>query len=312
MDEAQELTIRTCPGEGGQRIDTWLSGKLDGMSRSRVQALIKAGFVKVRGNRVKTHAKVARGMEVAVTIPAVAPPEVLGEDIPLDVLHEDSDIVVINKPAGLVVHPAAGHPSGTLVNALLFHCSDLAGIGGEMRPGIVHRLDKDTSGVMVAVKNERAMNILARQFKNGKVSKEYVAIVHGIPDPPSGRLETLIGRSKVDRKKMSVEPVSAGRVAITNYEVAEKVGDYCVVRIRIETGRTHQIRVHMAHIGHPVAGDRQYGGRKAARQDDAYPSRQMLHAEMLAFNHPDTGKRVTFKAPLPEDMRRFLRQLRAV
>jgi 23S rRNA pseudouridine1911/1915/1917 synthase len=144
------------------------------------------------------------------------------------------------------------------------------------------------------------------------VSKEYVAIVHGIPDPPSGRLETLIGRSKVDRKKMSVEPVSAGRVAITNYEVAEKAGDYCVVRVRIETGRTHQIRVHMAHIGHPVAGDRQYGGRKAAVQDDAYPSRQMLHAEMLAFNHPGTNKRVTFKAPLPEDMRKFLRQLRAV
>ncbi|MDD4872204.1 MAG: RluA family pseudouridine synthase, partial [Kiritimatiellae bacterium] len=245
-----------------------------------------------------------------VTIPPVAPVEVTGENIPLDGVYEDSDIIVVNKPAGLVVHPAAGHPSGTLVNALLYHCSDLAGVGGEMRPGIVHRLDKDTSGVMVAVKNERAMNILARQFKNNRVGKEYVAVVHGIPDPRSGRIETLIGRSGSDRKKMSVAPVSKGRVAITNYEVVEEFGDFCLVRLKIETGRTHQIRVHMAHIGHPVAGDGQYGGRKTLKHDELHPARQMLHAAVLSFNHPGTNKRVTFKAPIPDEIKEFITRLR--
>jgi len=310
--ETRTIEIVVGPGERGQRLDLWLSARIPDMSRSRLQALIKAGFVTLNGKQsVKMHAKVAKAMKVSVTIPPVAPAEVVGENIPLDIVHEDGDVIVVNKPAGLVVHPAAGHHTGTLVNALLYHCKDLAGVGGEIRPGIVHRLDKDTSGVMVAVKNERAMSILARQFKNTRVGKEYMAIVHGIPQPQSGRIETLIGRSKTDRKKMSVAPASAGRVAITNYEVIERLGDFSLVRINLETGRTHQIRVHMAHIGHPVAGDKQYGGRKVLGHDDFYPARQMLHAATLSFNHPENGKRVTFKAQLPDDMKQLLERLRA-
>jgi len=295
--------------ERGQRLDAWLCSKLAGMSRSRIQALIKAGCVRMNGRTGKrAHAKVAKRMQVEVTIPPVAPAELEGEDIPLDVIHEDESIIVINKPAGMVVHPAAGHSSGTLVNALLHHCKDLGGLGGEMRPGIVHRLDKDTSGVMVVAKNERAMNIIARQFKNSKVAKQYVAVVHGVPEPGNGRIETLIGRNRNDRKKMIVTRDS-GRNAITNYTCEEKLGSFSLVRIRPETGRTHQIRVHMAHIGHPVAGDKQYGVRKNASCAEC-PERQMLHAEFLSFNHPEGGKRVEFKAPLPADMKRFVSRIR--
>jgi len=309
--EIQKHMLAVGPGERGERLDVWLCEKLPGLSRSRIQALIKNGYVTLNGRRsIKVHAKVAKAMQVEVAIPPVAPAEVVGENIPLDVIHEDSDIIIINKPAGLVVHPAAGHPSGTLVNALLYHCSDLAGIGGEMRPGIVHRLDRDTSGVMVVAKNERAMTLLARQFKAGSVGKEYIALVHGVPDPRSGRIETLIGRSRNDRKKMSVDPASAGRVAITNYEVVRELGRYSMLRIRIETGRTHQIRVHMAHAGYPVAGDLQYGGRKTLKRGGIYPARQMLHAGTLSFIHPGKNKKVVFKAPLPADMNLFIQQLK--
>jgi len=309
--EIQKYTITVGPGERGERLDVWLCTKIPGVSRSRIQALIKGGFVTLNGRcSVKVHAKVGKAMQVEVVIPAVAPAEVAGENIPLNIIHEDSDIIVVDKPAGLVVHPAAGHPSGTLVNALLYHCSDLAGIGGEMRPGIVHRLDRDTSGAMVVAKNERAMTLLARQFKAGGVGKEYVAVVHGIPDPRSGRIETLIGRSRTDRKKMSVDPASAGRVAITNYEVTKILDGFSIVRINIETGRTHQIRVHMAHMGCPVAGDVQYGGRKTLKRGGGYPARQMLHAGSLSFIHPANNKRVVYKAPLPGDMKKFINQLK--
>lgn len=298
----------------GLRLDVWLNRQMPGFSRSRVQALIRAGNVLVDGHRTRSHCRVTDGLEAHVEIPAPVPTELVPENIPLEVLHEDSFIVVLNKPAGLVVHPAGGHWTGTLANALLAHCKDLAGIGGEMRPGIVHRLDRDTTGAMVVAKNDRAMEVLARQFKKALVHKEYVALVHGAPDPATGRIETMIGRSRHDRKKMSTKPV-AGRRAVTNYEVAERFKDCSLVRLVIETGRTHQIRVHMTHIGHPVVGDQQYGrkrgGRRASAGIDLFAvPRQMLHAEVLRFKHPKDMKPVEFRAPLPGDMADLLARLR--
>jgi len=293
----------------GCRLDVWLAGRLPGLSRARVQALIRGGHVTVAGAASRPHAKLRRGMEVAVRIPPAVQAGPEAEDIPLRVLYEDGDIVVIDKPAGLVVHPAAGHPSGTLVNALLHRCRDIAGVGGARRPGIVHRLDKDTTGVMVAAKNDSAMEALAAQFKAGAVAKEYAAVVQGAPRPRAGRIETPIGRSRRDRKKMSARP-ARGRAAVTRYEVAEELGAHALLRVWIETGRTHQIRVHLAHIGHPVAGDRQYGRRGAAGAREE-PARQMLHARRLSFRHPRGGEPATFEAPLPADMEAFIAALRA-
>lgn len=288
-----------------------MSAHLPDLSRTRVQALIKSGHAHIEGLRAQAHTKVREGMRVEVVIPPVAPAGLAPEDIPLDILYEDNDIIVVNKPAGLVTHPAAGHASGTLVNALLHHCADIAGIGGEMRPGIVHRLDKDTSGIMVSVKNDHAMDELSRQFKAGQVLKEYLAVVRGIPARKSGRIETLIGRSRHDRKKMTARTqavANKSRLAATNFKIIETFVEAALLRIRIETGRTHQIRVHMAHIGHPVIGDRQYGGRTNAV--GLMAPRQMLHAEFLAFTHPRNAVRMEFRAPLPDDMANLLETLR--
>ena len=295
-----------------ERLDAWLAARLEGVSRSRIQALIVSGAIRVDGGPVRPNLRLRGGMEVEVALPPPAPAAPAPEDIPLRVLFEDADVIVIDKPAGLVVHPAAGHAAGTLVNALLHRCADLAGIGGERRPGIVHRLDKDTSGAMVVAKNERAMASLVGQFKAGQVRKEYVALVHGVPMPPSGTVDTLIGRSSHDRKKMSAEP-SRGRRAVTHYRVAEVLGDCAFLRVRIETGRTHQIRVHLAHIGHPVLGDRQYGGRRergGSGGAERGALRQMLHAETLAFRHPRDARDVVCRAPLPADMAAVLAGLR--
>lgn len=302
------MKLRATPDDVGLRLDVWLTRRLPDLSRSRLQMLIKHGDITMGGKAVRPHAKVTEGLEVDVDIPPAVPVELAGEDIPLEILYEDSDIIVINKPAGLVVHPAAGHASGTLVNALLHHCGDLAGIGGELRPGIVHRLDKDTSGAMVAAKNEPAMAGLVDQFKQGQVRKEYLALVCGKPVPASGTVKTLIGRSPHDRKKMSAKPAT-GRMAVTHYQTQESWKEVSLLRVRIETGRTHQIRVHVAHIGHPVAGDRQYGRRQPALP--APVTRQMLHAETLAFRHPRTGKPLEFRAPLPADMKSLLDFLRS-
>jgi 23S rRNA pseudouridine1911/1915/1917 synthase len=284
---------------------------MGGVSRSRVQALIRQGHVAVAGRRAVAHLRTAPGLEADVRMPAPEPSDLTPEDIPLDVLFEDSDVLALNKPPGLVVHPAAGHRTGTLVNGLLHHCRDLAGVGGERRPGLVHRLDKDTSGVLVVAKNQAAMDSLAAQFRAAEVRKEYVALVRGVP-ASGGRIETLIGRSPRDRKKMSARP-ARGRRAVTHYEVAETFGDASRLRVRIETGRTHQIRVHLAHIGHPVLGDRQYGGSGARLSQTAgrpAAPRQMLHAEALAFRHPRTGREMRVTAPLPRDMAEFLGHLR--
>lgn len=289
------------------RLDTWLGERLPEHSRSQWQAQIKAGRVRVNGEPKKPHYLLKAGDAVEVERPAPRSVEIVPEDIPLDILFEDADLLVVNKPAGLVVHPAPGHDSGTLVNALLHHCRDLEGIGGEKRPGLVHRLDKDTTGALVVAKTEKAMASLARQFKSRRVRKDYAALVWGRPEPAAGTIRTLVGRNPHDRKKMSARPAS-GREAVTHYETAKSLGPVSLLRVRIETGRTHQIRVHLAHVGHPVVGDRQYG-RARDTELPAPAARQMLHAERLAFRHPRTNEPMEFTAPLPEDMRRLLRAL---
>lgn len=291
----------------GKRLDAWLAESEPEHSRARWQTLIKEGRVTVNAAAVKPNCKLHAGDRVQWTIPEPVSSEVLPEDIPLNILYEDPHIIVINKPAGLVVHPAAGNEDGTLVNALLHHCSDLAGIGGEKRPGIVHRLDKDTSGVMVVAKTEQSMAELARQFKARETEKEYMAIVRGVPEPPSGRIETTIGRHKIHRKKMAAN-VKHGRRAVSNYSVVETLNNAALVRVRIETGRTHQIRVHMAFLKHPILGDKLYARPQPA--DPLWPDRQMLHAAKLSFTHPNTSDRISFAPPLPEDMQAVLEKLR--
>ncbi|MBN1673850.1 MAG: RluA family pseudouridine synthase [Kiritimatiellae bacterium] len=305
----QPLTFVVPEADAGTRLDVWVARHAPGLSRSRVQALIRAGAIRVRGRRQKPHYPLPGGSSLTIEIPAAVGTELAPEPIPVDILHEDDDIVVVNKPAGLVVHPAAGHPAGTLVNALLYHCRVLPGIAGERRPGIVHRLDKNTSGVMVVAKHDAAMAGLVAQFKAGAVRKEYLALVWGLPKPAVGRLETLIGRSTQDRKKMSATP-KTGRTGVTRYEVLEHfAAGVSLLRVRIETGRTHQIRVHMAFMGHPVLGDAQYGtGRRTC--SPVRVQRQMLHALRLGLTHPGSGKPLQFLAPVPADMEEVLRRLR--
>ncbi|NCC51386.1 MAG: RluA family pseudouridine synthase [Spartobacteria bacterium] len=301
-------TAHVQPEEDGARLDVWLTQHEPDHSRARWQKLIQEGHVLVNGEVRKSRYEVHPGDEIFYEIP---PPEVSilePEDIALDILYEDSDVIVINKQPDLIVHPAPGHSTGTLVHALLHHCRDLAGIGGELRPGIVHRLDMDTSGAMVIAKNEFAMNDLQQQFRTRDVHKEYMTIVRGHPAPAHGTIDTLIARSVRDRKKMCVSSKS-GRNAITHYETIETYDHFALLRVTIETGRTHQIRVHMAHKGHPVLGDRQYG---RARYNDLAMEvqRQMLHAEKLSFNHPQTGEQICFIAPIHDDMRTVIRFLR--
>lgn len=311
LDPGEMLYETASDSDQGERLDVWISARIPEWSRTRIQDLIREGCVET-GGRVewKPRDRVISGATYCITLPAIEPVDVVAEDIPLNVLFEDSDLIVINKPPGLVVHPAPGHASGTLVNALLFYCHDLQGVGGELRPGIVHRLDKDTSGVMVAAKNQQTMDALSSQFQDRLVHKVYLAVVAGLPCPAAGRIETEIGRSRHDRKKMSTDTAS-GRTAVTNYKVTEVLKDFAVVRLHIETGRTHQIRVQMAHIGCPVAGDPVYGGNKSRLwKASGGCFRQMLHAESLAFTHPSTGVRMECAAPLPDDITAFISQQR--
>lgn len=291
-----------------QRLDAWLAAQRPELSRARVQDLIKSGQILLNGRSCKPSHGARPGDRLEVRLPAVRASNALPEDIPLEVLYEDGDLLAVNKPAGLVTHPAPGHDTGTLVNALLHHCRDLGGIGGERRPGIVHRLDKDTTGVLVVAKNEAALKNLVEQFKNRQVHKEYLALVWGLLTPAAGTIETLLGRSTHDRKKMSARPVR-GRVAVTHYETLETWPGLSLLRIRIETGRTHQIRVHMAHLGHPVVGDRQYG-RPRNIPLPAPVERQLLHAQSLSLAHPRTGGPLNCQAPLPPDFQTLLDALR--
>lgn len=275
----------------GERIDVFLA-RNGNISRSALVRLLKNGDVLVNGKPVAKNYRLSAGEEITVNIPAPVPPEAQGEDIPLEILYEDSDLLVINKPRGLVVHPGAGNQTGTLVNALINHCCDsLSGIGGVTRPGIVHRLDKDTAGLMLAAKNDAAHNALCAALQRREISRVYICIVRGLPKPESGVIEAPIGRHPVKRVCMAVVP--NGRFARTYYTVLEQFSGHSLVECKLDTGRTHQIRVHMAHIGHPILGDTLYGGGKGL---SGYNT-QMLQAYKLSFKHPTTGKTLNFQAP---------------
>lgn len=308
MDDLDEqLLTFTLPPDGIDRLDVWLAGQCDGFSRARIQGLMKAGLVTLNGAPVsRGSAKTHPGDRVTVSVPPPVPAEPEPEAIPLDILFEDDDLIVLNKPAGLVVHPAPGHLTGTLVNALLHHCPHLSGIGGVARPGIVHRLDQDTSGLLVVAKSQPAMGGLTRAFaSHATITKTYLALVHGTPRTCEGRLENLIGRCPFDRKKMAVVTKN-GKVAITNYRVLGTAEGLSLVACRIETGRTHQIRVHMsATLDCPIAGDAVYGRPGWDKRLTPVPARQLLHAWRLAFTHPVTRAPLAFTAPVPADFQAY-------
>jgi 23S rRNA pseudouridine1911/1915/1917 synthase len=286
----------------GERLDVFVARRLPSLTRSRVQRLIDDGAVTVAGARAKASLRLEAGQRVSVEVPPPAPARAAPEPIALDVIFEDGDVLAVNKPPGMTVHPAGGHTSGTLVNAILAHCDDLSGIGGVMRPGIVHRLDRDTSGVILVAKNDAAHQALARQLKERTIAKVYLALVEGTPKPAEGVIDAPVARDPVHRERMAV--VTRGREAVTAYRVVERFKGVSLVEARPKTGRTHQIRVHLAAIGHPIAGDRVYGKRSAV------VARQFLHALRIAFDHPRTGERMTLEAPLPADLDRALKQSR--
>lgn len=288
----------------GKRLDTVLAALESELSRAQVRRLIESGHVRVSSEQVKPAHRLRRGERIEGRVPEPVEAELSPEPIPLEIVFEDDDVIVVDKPAGLVVHPAAGVPSGTLVNALLHHCRGLSGVGGVRRPGIVHRLDKGTSGLLVAAKNDLAHNGLARQFKEHSTEREYLALVRGQPGPQRGSIDAAIGRHPSDRKRFSTR-ARTGRTAVTHWAVERRLGDLTLLRLRLETGRTHQIRVHLASIGLPVLGDPVYGGgKKEARE--AGLGRQALHAVQLGFEHPRTGERLRFASRLPEDLARVI------
>ena len=311
MAQESEVYTLTVPEEyAGKRLDAILTGLLPDQSRSFWQRSVWDGRVTVDGVITdKPGLKLSPGQSVEVSVPALKDPEIIAENIPLDILYEDSDLIVVNKPKGMVVHPAPGHYTGTLVNALMYHCRDsLSGINGELRPGIVHRIDRDTTGSLVIAKNDRAHVSLAQQLKDHSITRRYRAIVHGNLPLDDGTIDAPIGRHPQDRKKMAVlrEDQGTSREAVTHYHVLERFGQYTYIECRLETGRTHQIRVHMAHIGHPVLGDTVYGPKKAPFALEG----QTLHAMVLGFTHPATGRYMEFTAPLPEYFERLLMLLR--
>ena len=291
--------------ESGERVDALLARHLEGFSRSAVQRLIEGGAVLLGGKAVKKNTLSAAGDRFFVTLPELADIPLVPQDIPLDVVYEDGDVIVVNKPRGLVVHPAPGHSDGTLVNALLYHCGDtLSGIGGEKRPGIVHRIDKDTSGLIIAAKNDAAHLALSAQLSDHSLCREYEAVVRGRLREDSGTVDAPIGRHPTDRKRMAVTQ-KASRSAVTHWEVIARYGGYTHVRCRLETGRTHQIRVHMAYIGHPLLGDFTYGAPSPDKGLDG----QCLHARRLRFVHPTSGELVELETPLPDYFQEVLKRL---
>jgi 23S rRNA pseudouridine1911/1915/1917 synthase len=307
MVGADDFTLPAAPSDTGVRLDVFLGARLAQVSRSQAAHLIWGGHVRVNGLPRKPGYRLRPGDVVAGRLPAPQPTGFLPEPIPLQRLYEDADIVVIDKPAGLVVHPAPGHRSGTLVNALLYHCPDLTGIGTELRPGIVHRLDKDTTGTLVVAKTAAALEHLAVQFKRRTVRKDYLALVHGAMPASSGAVRLSIGRHPVDRKRMSTRS-RKGREAETEWRVRQAFPGATLLELRLHTGRTHQIRVHCAAIGHPILGDPVYGRRRP--DDMSRLRRQMLHALRLELDHPRTGERMAFESPLPGDMREVIEALK--
>lgn len=289
------------------RIDKYLTDCCGNLSRSYLQKLLKSGDVLVNERPVKSSYKISEGDVITCHVPEAVEPEILAEPIPLDILYEDEDVILVNKPKGMVVHPAAGHTSGTLVNGLMNHCrGQLSGINGVMRPGIVHRIDMDTTGVLIVCKNDMAHREIAAQLKEHSITRRYRAIVHGVIKEEEGTVNAPIGRHPVDRKKMSINERN-GKEAITHYKVLERFREFTYIECRLETGRTHQIRVHMASIHHPLLGDQAYGPEKCPFKN---LQGQTLHAGVLGFIHPRTGQYMEFSAPLPQYFEELLRKLR--
>ena len=301
----EPILLRASEESKNQRLDAFLASSLDGLTRSQATRLIESGEVAVNGRAVGKSYKLAGGEDIAVTLPEPEPVEAVPQDIPLDVVYEDADVIVVNKPSGMVVHPAPGHPDGTLVNALLYHCAGtLSGIGGALRPGIVHRIDRDTSGLIIAAKNDAAHQYLSAQLADHTLARTYECIVVGALREDRGTVDAPIARHPTDRKRMAV--VAGGREAVTHWEVIARYPGYTHVRCQLETGRTHQIRVHMAYIGHPILGDTVYGAKKEVPGLTG----QCLHAVGLRFLHPRTHEVVELSCPLPEEFTRMLQKIR--
>ncbi|WP_300539105.1 RluA family pseudouridine synthase [Sphingosinicella sp.] len=297
----------------GQRLDRALADAVPSLSRERLKALMLEGAVTVAGKRPTPSLRVVGGEEVSVSVPEAAPATAQAQQIPLAIVYEDADLIIVDKPAGLVVHPAAGNPDGTLVNALLHHCAgQLSGIGGVARPGIVHRIDKDTSGLLVIAKTDLAHEGLAKQFATHSIGRRYIAVVAGRPSPPAGRIEGAIGRHPVHRKKMDIVSPGKGKHAVTHYRTLQPLKDAALVECRLETGRTHQVRVHMASSGHPLLGDPLYGRTRASHCDVLKSlgfARQALHARSLQLVHPRTQENLAFESTVPSDIQELIEAL---
>lgn len=305
-NEEEVLQWNVAAEDNKQRLDKYVTESIEGdVSRSQIQLWIEQGHVTVNGRTVKANYKLSAGEQVEVRVPQPESVDIVAEDIPLEIVYEDADVIVVNKPRGMVVHPAVGHSSGTLVNALMFHCKDLSGINGELRPGIVHRIDKDTSGLLMAAKNDKAHASLSAQLKDHSVSRIYNALVRGNIAHTHGTVEAHLARDPHDRKMYTVVQ-AGGKHAITHFNVIERFGDYALLELKLETGRTHQIRAHMKFIGHPLVGDPMYGRSGGIKMQG-----QALHAASLGFTHPTTGERLEFSAPLPADMEELLTYLRS-
>ncbi len=288
-----------------KRIDVFLAKNLESFSRSYIQDLIKKGKATIGGKSIKANYRLRNGDNVVLNIPKPEPLEILPENIPLDILYEDNDVILVNKPKGMVVHPAAGHYSGTLVNALLYHCKDnLSGINGVLRPGIVHRIDMDTTGVIIACKNDNAHQNIAKQLAEHSITRRYIAILNGNLKEDEGVVDAPIARAKNDRKKMAVD--KDGKTAVTHYKVLERLKNYTYIECVLETGRTHQIRVHMSYINHPLLGDEIYSGKKESMKLQG----QCLHAMVLGFIHPTTNEYMEFEAPIPEYFNEILKKFK--
>jgi 23S rRNA pseudouridine1911/1915/1917 synthase len=299
------VPILLTASKDGERADQFLARSMDGLTRSAAQRLLEDGAVLLHGKSIRKNTRLAEGDQLALTLPAPEPVDLVAQNIPLDVVYEDRDVIVVNKPVGMVVHPAPGHPDGTLVNALLWHCgASLSGINGALRPGIVHRIDRDTSGLIIAAKNDQAHLSLAAQLQDHTLCREYEAVCVGNLKEDTGTVDAPIGRSHTNRKKMAVDR-AGGRPAVTHWSVIDRYPGYTHIRCRLETGRTHQIRVHMASVGHPLLGDVVYGAKKP------YPglAGQFLHARKLTFVHPRTGRTVTVECPLPDSFQEVLTKL---
>ncbi len=303
---SEPIYITVTAEEAGVRIDKLLSDRISSITRSHIQKLIEGGDVNVSGLSVKANYKVKAGEEIIVTIPEVDETEILPEDIPINIVYEDNDMLVVDKPQGMVVHPAVGNYTGTLVNALMYRCADtLSGINGEKRPGILHRIDKDTSGLLMVAKNDAAHIGLSEQIKEHSLTRAYKALVHGGFSADTGTIDAPIGRDLNDRKKMTITDRNS-REAVTHYRVLERLGKYTFIECVLETGRTHQIRVHMSHNGHPIVGDKTYGVKK----DEFKLEGQLLHAYKIGFIHPVTSEYMEFQSPLPDYFERVLESLR--